>query len=249
MGGPIALPGDSHLPPMPASLIAAGIGMVAVATVAGALLARRQRRQPEIWLGAAAGALLVIAGAHLLPDAVSAAREARVWLWLVPVAAVASFAVSGLVARVGCTCDEDRERASGAGAVAALAVHRFLEGSAIALAGSISVAVALAVHALGEGLAAGALLRAQPPRRVAVWLAAMCASPAVGAAAAGSHPIPAAAEPVLLAVAAGVLAQAARVSLRAAFHQLRPAQIALSRPAAAAAVAAAVTLLAVRVIG
>jgi zinc transporter ZupT len=40
----------------------------------------------------------------------------------------------------------------------ALAAHRFLEGSAIALAGSAAVAVALAVHAFGEGLAIGALL-------------------------------------------------------------------------------------------
>jgi zinc transporter ZupT len=249
MGGPIAFRFESHVPPAPGGLVVAGVGMVAAATIAGAWLARRDRRQPEMWLGAAAGALLVIAGVHLLPDAVSAARAAGVWLWLVPAAAVASFGVAGLAARLGCTCDEDREHVSGAGTAAALAVHRLLEGSAIVLTGSISVAVALAVHALGEGLAAGALLRAQPPRRVAAWLAAMCVSPAIGAAAAGSYRIPAAAEPILLAVAAGVLAQAARVSLRAAFHHLRPAQVVLSRPAAAAAVAAAVTVLAVRAIG
>ena len=249
MDGPIAFAADSHLPSMPAGLVVAGVAMVAVATAAGALLARRHRRQQEMWLGAAAGALLVIAGVHLLPDAVSAARDAGMWLWLVPAAAVASFTVAGLAARAGCTCDEDREHASGAGTAAALAVHRFLEGSAIALTGSVSVAVALAVHALGEGLAAGALLRAQPPRRVAAWLAAMCVSPAIGAAAASTYRFPPAAEPMLLAAAAGVLAQAARVSLRSAFHQLRPAQAVLSRPAAAAAVAAAITLLAVRAIG
>ena len=233
----------------PAGLVVAGVATVAAATVAGALLARRNRRQPEMWLGAAAGALLVIAGAHLLPDALSAARAAGIWTWLVPAAGAASFAVAGLVARTGCTCDEDRERVSGGGTAAALAVHRFLEGSAIALTGSVSVAVALAVHALGEGLAAGALLRAQPPRRVTAWLAAMCVSPAIGAGAAAAHPVPAAAEPILLAVAAGVLAQAARVSLRAAFHRLRPAQVIVSRPAAAAAIAAAITVLAVHAIG
>jgi zinc transporter ZupT len=249
MPAPITFTTGSHLPSMPSGQVAAGVAMVAVATVAGALLARRHRRQQEMWLGAAAGALLVIAGVHLLPDAVSAARSTRIWLWLVPAAAVASFAVAALAARAGCACDEDREHASGAGTAAALAVHRFLEGSAIALTGSIAVAVALAVHALGEGLAAGALLRAQSPRRVAAWLAAMCVSPAIGAVAASAYRFPPAVEPILLAVAAGVLAQAARVSLRSAFHHLRPAQAVLSRPAAAAVLAAAVTLLAVRAIG
>ena len=57
MGGPIAFPSDSHLPPMPAGLVVAGIVMVAMATVAGAWLARRHRRQQEMSLGAAAGAL------------------------------------------------------------------------------------------------------------------------------------------------------------------------------------------------
>src|SRR6266487_4099532 len=60
-------------------LVAAGVGVVAVATVAGAGLARWRPGQPELWFGAAAGALLVIAGLHLLPDAWSAARAARLW--------------------------------------------------------------------------------------------------------------------------------------------------------------------------
>jgi ZIP family zinc transporter len=246
---PVAAPADPHVPPAPAGLVVAGVATVAVATVAGAWLARRDTRQREVWLGAAAGALLVIAGVHLLPDALSAARAAGISWWLVPAAAVASFLLAGLVARAGCTCDEDREQVSGAGTAGALAVHRFLEGSAIALTGSVSVAIALAVHALGEGLAAGALLRAQPGRRVAAWLAAMCISPALGAVTASTFRTPAAAEPVLLAVAAGVLAQASRVSLRAAFHHLRPGRVIISRPAAAVAVAAAITVLAVRAVG
>ena len=44
---------------------------------------------------------------------------------------------------------------------------------------------------------------------------------------------------------AGVLAQAALVSLRAAFRGLRPRQLLVSRPAAVAATAAVVTVLAV----
>ena len=246
---PLAFLADAHAPSVVSGTVLAGVAMVAAATVTGAWLARRNRRQREVWLGAAAGALLVIAGVHLLPDALSGARDAGIWPWLVPAAAVASFALAGLAAQSGCACDQDTEHACGAGTAAVLALHRFLEGSAIALAGSVTVAAALAAHALGEGLAAGALLRGQRPRWVAAWLAAMCVSPAAGAAAAGAYRLPPAAEPVLLAIAAGVLAQAARVSLRAAFRHLRPARFVLSRPAAAAAVAAAVTVLAVRAIG
>jgi zinc transporter ZupT len=49
-----------------------------------------------------------------------------------------------------------------------------LEGAAIALAGSAAVALALAMHAFGEGLATGTLLGGQSRRRVAGWLALMC---------------------------------------------------------------------------
>ena len=96
---------------------------------------------------------------------------------------------------------------------------------------------------------AGAGLSGQPRRRVAGWLAAMSVTPIIGAAAAGAFAVPAAAGPVLLALAAGVLAQAARVSLRAAFHGPRPARRLLSRPAAATAMAAILTALAVHMAG
>ena len=119
--------------------------------------------QRQIWFAAAAGALLIIAGLHLLPDAWADARAAGIWPVLVPMAAVAVFAAAGLAARGGCGCQEHRERATGAGTAAALTVHRFLEGAAIALAGSAVVALALAAHAFGEGLATGALGR--HPRR------------------------------------------------------------------------------------
>jgi ZIP family zinc transporter len=170
------------------------------------------------------------------------------WPGLTPAAALAAFIATGLATRAGCRCQQHAEHASGAGTAAALAVHRFLEGSAIALTGSAAVAAALAVHALGEGMATGALLGTQPRRRVAGWLAVMSIGPLTGAAA-GTFPVPAAAEPVLLAVAAGVLAQAARVSLRAAFRGLRPARLLLSRPAAATTTAAILTALAVHAAG
>ena len=238
----------AHTPGVLPGPVLAGAGLVAAATMAGAWLARRRPGHREIWFAAAAGALLIIAGLHLLPDAWSGARTARIWPGLVPMAAVGAFTAAGLAARVGCGCQEQQEHASGAGTAAALAIHRFLEGSAIALAGSAAVAVALAVHAFGEGMATAALLGAQP-RRVAAWLAAMSLSPVMGAAAAGAFPVPAAAGPVLLALAAGVLAQAALVSLRAAFHGLRTSRLLLSKPAATTTMAAILTALAVHAVG
>src|SRR5215467_8325364 len=148
------------LPPV----VLAGFVLMAVATLVGAFLALRGRGPREAWLGAAAGALLVIALLHLLPDAWLAADAARIWPGLVPAAAVGSFGLAGLAGRRGCACDCPGDRTGGT-AVAALAVHRFLEGSALALAASITVTAALAVHALAEGVAAGTLLAGWPRRR------------------------------------------------------------------------------------
>ena len=164
----------SHVLGVLPGTVLAGAGLVAAATVAGAWLARRRPGQRQIWFAAAAGALLIIAGLHLLPDASAGARAAGSGRSCA-MAAVAAFAAAGLAARGGCACREHRERATGAGTAAALTVHRFLEGAAIALAGSAVVALALAAHAFGEGLATGALLGGQPRRRVAGWLA-RCAS-------------------------------------------------------------------------
>src|SRR5215475_10209748 len=223
-----------------------GAGLVAVATVAGAWLARRHPRQRQFWFAAAAGALLIIAGLHLLPDAWAGGRAASLWPPLVPIAALAAFAAAGLAARAGCRCRAHKEQAVGSAAAVALATHRFLEGAAISLSGSATVAIALAVHAFGEGLATGALLGGQSRRRVAGWLALMCVSPVVGAGVADVLAVPDAAEPILLAVAAGILAQAAWMSLRTAFSGLRHSRLLLVRPTATTAVAAAITVLAVR---
>ncbi len=202
------------------ALLAAGVAVVAVATLAGAWLASRWDAHRQVWFGAAAGALLAIALMHLLPDAWADARDAGLPAWLMLGAAVASFTVTLAVSRAGCACQDDEEHANGAGSAAALALHRFLEGVTLTLIGPV-MAVALAAHALGEGMAVGALLRARP-RRLAVWLAVMCAGPAIGAAAAAAIPALDVAEPLLLAVAAGVLAQAARTSLRAALPSPAP---------------------------
>jgi hypothetical protein len=80
-------------------VVLAGFVLMAVATLAGAFLALRGRGPQQAWLGAAAGALLVIALLHLLPDAWSAADAARIWPGLVPVTALGSFALAGLAGR------------------------------------------------------------------------------------------------------------------------------------------------------
>ncbi len=224
--------------------IVAGSLIVAAATVLGAWLTLRRKGRQEVWLGAAAGVLLVIAGLHLLPDAWAASRAARLWPLAVPVACLASFAATGLVARKGCTCGSKRDRLGGAGGASALALHRFLEGTALALSNSLVVAAALAVHSLAEGVAVGALLGSQFRRRLTGWLAVMCLSPIAGAAAVSSFPLPPAAEPLLLALAAGVLAQVARISLVSAFRA-RAGWRAAPRAIAALLAAAAVTALAV----
>lgn len=230
---------DAALPTSPVRL-AVGVGAVALATLAGAWLAHRRDTQQHVWFGAAAGALLVIAVVHLLPDAWTAATTTGMPPWLVPAVAVASFVVSIAVSRIGCTCQADEEHASGAWSAAALAIHRFLEGAALGLTGVIT-AVAIAVHALGEGLAVAALLRSQR-RRLACWLTLMCLGPAVGAVTADTIPSLQVTEPLLLAVAAGIVAQAARISLQAAFPHNTTRSRLLASVAAIAASAAATTL-------
>ncbi len=232
-----------------AGLVVAGALLIGAATLAGAWLAHRHATQREVCFGAAAGALLVIAGLHLLPDAWSATRQTAIPGWAVPAAAIAAFAATGFAIRRGCACRAEQEAAGGAGTAGALAAHRVLEGAAMVLAGSVMVAAALAVHALAEGLAAGTLLASAPRRQRVRWLAIMCASPAAGAALAVAWPFPQTLRPVLLAVAAGVLGQAARVSLSAAFRRAHPVRLAMASPAVATLVAAAGTALAVHLAG
>jgi hypothetical protein len=228
-------------------LVLGGAVMIALATLAGAWLGQRNARR-ELCFAAAAGALLVIAGVHLLPDAWSAAEPVGL-TWVVPVAAAASFALTGLAVRRGCTCHVSREETGGFGSVAALAVHRLLEGVALAIGGSVVVAFALFVHAFAEGLAAGALLGSVRRSRAALALGVMCVAPLAGAGVAVLGAFPARAEPVLLAAAAGVLAQAARVSFAAAYGLVRRTGVALAQPAFATVAAAVVTTVAVRIVG
>ncbi|MFJ9732639.1 hypothetical protein ACIRUL_14990 [Streptomyces sp. NPDC101171] len=229
--------GDSAgLLPLAASLVAASL--VALATMAGAWAARRVPGPTVLVPAAASGILLVIAVLDLLPDAWDEAAEAGLPPWAVPLTALASFALMGALARTGCPCG--RERAGGIGAAAGLAVHRFVEGTALALTTSPAVIAALLVHAAGEGLALAALLAAQPGRRTACWLALACLSPLAGVLVTSAVPLPDGLLPFLLAAVAGVLGQAARVALGLARRQ-RPA----GRRVRTVPISAAVTLAAV----
>src|SRR5215470_5475996 len=99
LAGPV-LAGPVLAGPVLAGPVLAGTGLMAAATVAGAWLAHRGRGNRGIWFAAAAGALLIIAGLHLLRDAWSDARSARIWPGLVPVTAVAAFAAANLASRL-----------------------------------------------------------------------------------------------------------------------------------------------------
>ena len=56
-------------------LVVTGSLIIGLATLAGAWLGRRKRARREVYFGAAAGALLVIAAVHILPDAWTAAER------------------------------------------------------------------------------------------------------------------------------------------------------------------------------
>jgi len=192
-----------------------GVLAVTAATLVGAWLARRRAQQQHLWFGAAGGALAVVALVHLLPDAWAGAQRAGAPSWLVPTIVLGTFGANLAIGRQGCTCGFDEAPASGAQSAAAIALHRILEGATLALTG-ITTAVALLAHALGEGMAIGALLRAQP-RRLSTWLALMCLGPAIGALTANAIPHLETVEPLLLATANGILANTARVSFAIAF--------------------------------
>ncbi len=75
-------------------LVVTGSLIIGLATVAGAWLGRRGDTRREVYFGAAAGALLVIAGVHILPDAWSAADRAGISAWAILAVAAASFGLA-----------------------------------------------------------------------------------------------------------------------------------------------------------
>ncbi|MEU6064778.1 MULTISPECIES: hypothetical protein [Streptomyces] len=232
---------------LPSTETLVAVVLVAVATTAGAWLARRGSGRSELLLAAASGILLIIAVLDLLPDAWDQAQEVGAPQWAVPLAALVSYGATGAVARIGCPCE--RGRAGGIGSASGLALHRFLEGATLALTPSVTVMAALLVHAAGEGLALAALLGVHPKRRVAPWIGLACLSPVAGAFVTSALPIPDGLMPLLLALIGGVLAQGAWVAIVLA-RQQRPAdRRVVAVPAATAMTLAAVLTAFVLLVG
>ncbi|MET8249596.1 hypothetical protein ABZV31_37685 [Streptomyces sp. NPDC005202] len=138
------------------------------------------------------------------------------------------------------SCPSEGGQFHGWVAVVALAVHRAVEGMALA-SGSVAVLAALVVHAAAEG-AALAVVVGGGRRCLVVWTLLASASPGIGVLAIDP---PTLLVPVLLALVAGVLAGAGWTALTAALRDGlsgRP-----NDPAVVAAVVAAGALTAVAV--
>lgn len=86
----------------------------------------------------------------------------------------------------------------------------------LAVTTSIVVALALALHAVGEGMALGALLGSEQRHPVRRWVLMAALSPAPGAVAVSLAPIPEEAHPLLYALLAGVLLRASWIAAKLA---------------------------------
>lgn len=193
-----------------------GVALIAAATLSGAWLGRRAPRASAIPLAASCGALVAVIVADLGPDVADDVRDTGVGWWLVIAAGLAGYTAAGYLMRRGCPCEPGL--AGGVGTAAALGVHRALEGSALALAASAPLVLALVIHASSEGFALTALLDAEERRRRAgvLWLTVACAAPAFGLVVVGSIGLSDTARPVLTSLVAGVLARTALSAYRIA---------------------------------
>src|SRR5260221_14478770 len=98
---PIGSAAGGHASVIVPGLLIAGAGLLAAATVAGAWLASRRPGPRQIWLGAGAGALLVIAGIHVLPGGGVQGPAGGVWARGWAGVKVGSFLLGGVAARGG----------------------------------------------------------------------------------------------------------------------------------------------------
>ncbi|HZD66188.1 MAG TPA: hypothetical protein VE152_08835 [Acidimicrobiales bacterium] len=187
--------------------VAVGIGLMALATVGGAVLRWRLPRASPVPLAVAAACLLGVVGADLAPDIWRGMAAVGLPWWSAPLAAMAGVAGAGALLRPGCPCRPGLARGGGTGV--ALAAHRVLEGAAVAVTGSVAVVAALVLHAASEGFALTSLLGGERRRTIASWLTLACVAPAVGAVVLSVVPLPDQADPLLTAVVAGVLVRMA----------------------------------------
>jgi ZIP family zinc transporter len=147
--------------------------------------------------------------ADLGPDVWGDVRDTGIAWWIVAVAGVAGYVGAGYLMKRGCPCEPGL--AGGVGTAVALGLHRALEGSALAVAASAPLVLALVIHASSEGFALTSLLDAEKhrPRAMTGWLTVACAAPAFGMVVVGSIGLPDQAKPVVTSLVAGVLVRTA----------------------------------------
>ncbi|MGW4959082.1 hypothetical protein ACWEPL_17800 [Nonomuraea sp. NPDC004186] len=219
---------------LPAWTTWVAVVLVALSTLAGAHLARRNSAKISIWLAIASALMLITALVDLLPDAWQEADATGVPIWVVGLAGLFGFAVITFFTRKGCGHSHDSGAAAGGrhapglhrrvkeavsaavyggvGTAAALSLHRMIEGATLALVSSAVVVAALVIHSASEGLALTALL--DLARKPAVpWLTLSCLAPAAGVVLATVAPLPAQSVPILLGMVTGVLLRTAVIGL------------------------------------
>lgn len=187
-----AQPPGTALDPTPVMLLAGIAALVAFAAGAAVLAGDRpSERSIHVLLGLAAGVLVTAALARMLPAAFARAPETA---WLVP---VAFFGLLGVEIAFGGheahghghPEEEPVETTGPAVAIAALVFHRFIGGLSLPAAFGLgtetgwTVAAALVLHQVPDGLAAAGILVAAgwSRRRVASALAVIAIGVPVGA--------------------------------------------------------------------
>jgi zinc transporter ZupT len=215
----------------------AGVALIAVATLAGAWLAGRTSRMRAASLACAAGVLLAVVLADLLPDIWRDLPGAGLPWWAAAGALAAGVAAADALARRGCACRSVAGRSAaggeagggqacggatrGSATAMALGLHRALEGAALVVTGSAAVIGALVVHASSEGFAMATLLSGERRGKAVALLATTCLSPAAGAIAVSQVRLPAQAAPIVTALVAGMLLRAAATAGQAAMQERR----------------------------
>jgi zinc transporter ZupT len=150
--------------------------LIGTGTLAGIAIVRRVPPGSLPTVALTAAVVVLFAVGDMLPRAYSAATGAGVAPWHVA-AAVGAGALMAFCS--GATCCGRSGAFPGTVGLMVLGLHRFMEGSAVALFLSVSVVALIFVHALSEGLAAGPMLPAGG-RRLVGWLAVLTVAPALG---------------------------------------------------------------------
>lgn len=177
------------------------VAVVAAATLGGAAFAGMFRHSHRVAPRLAAAMILAVVALDLAPDLIRDVAEIRSAQPLVGAACVVAFAAASATARWVCGCGTHPTTTTGL----AIALHRALEGAALALVGSAGVIGALVLHAAGEGFALRTYGGQHATGRVRPLLALACISPAAGAAALGDVELPDAMAPIITALIAGTL--------------------------------------------